>query len=92
MSGSTNKLHEDEKYWTVTGTYCDEEFGATDAPEGDFAGVFAATTAEGAQLLAHEYEPWLLWDSGSVVLGADPGVEWLIPDSQLERFAPERLL
>jgi hypothetical protein len=92
MSGSTNKLHEDEKYWTVTGTYCDEEFGATDAPEGDFAGVFVATTAEGAQLLAKEYEPWLLWDSGSVVLGADPGVEWLIPDSQLERFAPERLL
>jgi hypothetical protein len=91
MPRSTIKLHEDEKDWTVTGTYCDEEFAAGGLLEGDFAGVFVAATAEGPELLAHEYEEWLVWDSVSVVPGALSGVQWLIPDSQLERFAPERL-
>jgi hypothetical protein len=82
MSGSTaNPDVITEKAWTVFATY--EEFSEGDTLERDFAGVFYAPTAEEAEALALEYEPWLDADSVSVVSGAAPGVPTRIPESQV---------
>lgn len=77
-----------EKAWTVYGHYRDEEFADGGILEGDFAGVFYAATAEEAETLALEYEPWLDTDSVSVVPGAAQGVLHLRPESQMPEPAP----
>jgi hypothetical protein len=89
MPGSSTHTDETtEKAWTVYGRYRDEEFAEGGILEGDFAGVFHAATAEEAESAAIEYQPWLLWDSMSVVAGAAEGVIRLIPESEWIEPAP----
>ncbi|HEY2333631.1 MAG TPA: hypothetical protein VGH58_01315 [Solirubrobacterales bacterium] len=89
MSGSTTHTDETtEKAWTVFGTYRDEEFADGGILEGDFAGILYAPTAEEAELSAHEYDPWLDWDSVSVIPGAVEGIPHLTPESQMPESAP----
>ena len=80
-----------ERPWTVYGTYRDEEFADGGISEGDFAGVFYAPTAEDAECLAYEDEPWLDAHSVTVEPCAVEGVPIRIPDSQLHQLtnAPE---
>ena len=80
MSGST--IPPTWKPWTVSGTYCNEENVDGGILEGDFAGVFYADTAEGAEVLAYEWNPWINRDSISVTAGKAPGVQTRIPESQ----------
>lgn len=84
MSGPTAHTDETtEKAWTVFGDYRDEELADGGILEGDFAGVFYAATADEAEALAYEYEPWLDADSVSVVPSAAEGVPRLTPESQV---------
>ena len=91
MSASYLNSDSAERPWTVSGTYCDEEFADGGISEGDFCGVFYAPTAEHAESLAFEYEPWLDAHSVTVEPGAVHGVPNRIPESQLHILtnAPE---
>lgn len=89
MSGSTTHTDETtEKNWTVFGHYRDEELPDGGILEGDYAGVFYADTADEAEALAHEDQPWLEADSVSVVPGVVQGVRSVTPESQRTEPAP----